>query len=142
MTSYEEGKDAHLSGFPVDQNPCHPQSGSWYEWRNGWLQAEYTKLKAAKDQEPLPVDDMLTERGKRYGKFVDHARVTQDLKIAVRAFLAVQGKRLADDQQEAIDMIFHKVGRVVCGDPNYVDSWADIAGYATLIVRRLEGNLV
>jgi len=29
---------------------------------------------------------------------------------------------------------------ILNGDPNYVDSWVDIAGYAKLVADRLEGN--
>ena len=35
-------------------------------------------------------------------------------------------------------MILHKVARILNGDPDYVDSWADIAGYAQLVVNILE----
>jgi hypothetical protein len=35
-------------------------------------------------------------------------------------------------------MICHKMARIMNGDPNYVDSWADIAGYATLVANRLK----
>ena len=34
-------------------------------------------------------------------------------------------------------MIAHKIGRILNGDPNYLDSWIDIVGYAQLIVDRL-----
>lgn len=44
---------------------------------------------------------------------------------------------LAADQKEALEMIAHKVGRILNGDPNYDDSWIDIAGYATLVAKRL-----
>lgn len=85
------------------------------------------------------VTQILTERGHRYGKFVDHAKVTQDLKRAIDEQLMKQDKILNDDQQEALDMICHKIGRIVNGDPNYADSWIDIAGYAKLVADRLEG---
>jgi hypothetical protein len=39
-------------------------------------------------------------------------------------------------------MICHKLGRIVNGDPNYADSWIDIAGYAKLVADRLEGKEV
>jgi len=41
------------------------------------------------------------------------------------------------DQQEALEMIAHKIARILNGDPNYVDSWVDIAGYAKLVADRL-----
>lgn len=37
-------------------------------------------------------------------------------------------------------MIVHKIGRILNGDPNYADSWHDIAGYATLIDQQLTGG--
>jgi hypothetical protein len=37
-------------------------------------------------------------------------------------------------------MITHKISRILNGDPNYDDSWRDIAGYAMLVVKELERN--
>jgi hypothetical protein len=36
-------------------------------------------------------------------------------------------------------MIVHKISRIVNGNPDKVDHWVDIAGYATLVADRLEG---
>jgi len=41
--------------------------------------------------------------------------------------------RLSFAQKESLEMIQHKTARILNGDPNYADSWHDIAGYATLI---------
>lgn len=30
-------------------------------------------------------------------------------------------------------MILHKIARIMNGDPDHIDHWHDIAGYATLI---------
>lgn len=87
------------------------------------------------------IDKTLAERGLRYGQFVGHAAVTQRLKETVREAIFTRGKTLADDQLEALEMICHKIGRIVNGDPNYVDSWVDIAGYAKLVSDRLEGKI-
>lgn len=46
---------------------------------------------------------------------------------------------LDDDMVEALEMIAHKVGRILNGDPAYSDSWVDIAGYAKLVADRLDG---
>lgn len=35
-------------------------------------------------------------------------------------------------------MIAHKLARIMNGDPNYIDNWTDIAGYAQLVVDILE----
>jgi len=83
--------------------------------------------------------ETLTERGSRYGKFTGHAEVTQTLKAVFRAKMGEKWDRLADDQKECLEMIAHKLGRIINGDPNYADSWVDIAGYAKLVADRLEG---
>lgn len=82
---------------------------------------------------------LITERGSRYGKFKDGATIMQELKDVMRE---VDGwHNLMPSQREALDMIQHKVGRILNGDPTYDDSWKDIAGYATLIVNELNGEV-
>jgi len=54
--------------------------------------------------------------------------------------LHLRRKALAHDQQEALDMICHKIGRILNGDPDYADNWHDIAGYAQLVADRLNGT--
>lgn len=107
---------------------------------HGWHHGGETPTSADK---PAPkatdIAATLTERGSRYGKFTGHAAITQQLKIDITHALQKRGRALADDQQEALDMICHKIGRIVNGDPNYADSWVDIAGYAKLVADRLEG---
>lgn len=83
--------------------------------------------------------ETLDQRGSRYGKFTGHAEITQLLKAVIASGLAKRDKTLMPDQQEALDMICHKIGRIVNGDPDYDDSWIDIAGYAQLVADRLRG---
>ncbi len=83
--------------------------------------------------------EILTERGNRYGSFVGHAEVTMGLKNLIQEHLMKRDKILEDDQQEALDMICHKIGRIINGQSDYADSWIDIAGYAKLVADRLEG---
>lgn len=86
------------------------------------------------------ITDILTERGKRYGRFEDHAKLSQALKYAIWEHLDYDQRGwFVADQQEALEMICHKIARIANGDPNYADSWRDIAGYATLVADRLEG---
>ena len=79
---------------------------------------------------------ILAERGKQHGSLVDHARVCQAMKQTMRDSLGWDC--LADDQREAADMIVHKIARALSGNPNHIDHWADIAGYAQLVASRLE----
>lgn len=87
------------------------------------------------------VNSVLKERGSRYGDFSEHAEITQTLKNYLKEQLSKRNKVLAPDQQEALDMICHKIGRIINGDANYADSWIDIEGYATLVADRLERDL-
>jgi hypothetical protein len=81
------------------------------------------------DHVTTDVSKTLAERGKRYGVFKGHAEITQRIKDVIYGY----GCNLSPSQREALDMIAHKIGRIVNGDPNYADSWHDIAGYAKLV---------
>lgn len=85
----------------------------------------------------MEIDNTLKERGNRYGTFIGHANVTQELKAVIARHLVQRNKTLYDDQAEALDMICHKIGRIINGDADYADSWHDIAGYASLVDKRL-----
>lgn len=82
------------------------------------------------------LDATLRDRGERYGDFLTHAAIAQYLKRGVTQ--QAGWGRCGDMQREAIEMIFHKIARIINGDPNYADSWHDIAGYARLVEQRLE----
>lgn len=77
----------------------------------------------------------LAERGSRYGEYVSHARITQDLKKVMQA--EPKWATLQAHQKETLEMIAHKIGRILNGDPNYHDSWHDIVGYAKLTADEL-----
>ena len=82
------------------------------------------------------IKNTLKERGSRYGEFSDNARITQELNNVIKT--APNFDKLTNEHKEAFHMIFHKISRVVCGDPTYADNIHDIAGYAKL----LEDSLV
>ena len=84
------------------------------------------------------INETLKDRGNRYGAFDKHAEITQNLKRDMRTGRMWFG--LDDDMKEALEMIQHKIGRILNGDPNYADSWIDIAGYAQLVANRLENK--
>lgn len=83
----------------------------------------------------MNIDETLAERGKRYGDFGGHAEITQSLKTAM--YSAEVWDDLPDDMKEALEMTAHKIGRILNGDPNYIDSWTDIIGYIRLVEKRL-----
>ena len=87
------------------------------------------------------VDETLDARAVEYGKFIEGAEVMQMLKRVVLNALNNRDKTLAHDQAEAMDMIIHKIGRIINGNPDVVDHWLDIAGYAQLVADRLNGRI-
>lgn len=101
---------------------------------------EDAKKKAKKVFVPTNVDQVLDARAADYGKFKDGAALMQSLKRTLADHAQRHGKTFADDQWEALEMIIHKVGRIVNGNPDKVDHWTDIAGYAKLVADRLEGR--
>lgn len=76
---------------------------------------------------------VLDEREKTHGDFAKVAATAQDLK---RTFRRSRGQ-LSSAQAEALDLIATKLARIVCGNPNELDHWKDIAGYAELVARNL-----
>ena len=85
----------------------------------------------------MTTDDVLAARGQRYGLFAGHAQIAQRIKRAM--WECDNWINLSASQQEALEMIAHKVARVLNGDPAYVDNWTDIAGYARLVELELAG---
>lgn len=84
----------------------------------------------------MHADPLLAARGARYGAFTDNARVSQNIKALMRE--APKWDDLDPDMKEALEMVAHKISRILCGDPRYDDSWVDIAGYATRVADRLK----
>lgn len=85
------------------------------------------------------IDAVLAERGKRYGKFEDHAKISQSLQATMR-HASSRWDKMQPDQREALEMIAHKIARILNGDPDYLDNWIDIAGYAQLVANRIKAG--
>lgn len=82
------------------------------------------------------IEQILNERGERYGEFDEHARITQSIKRAMQD--SPNWNRLPDAMRESLEMVAHKVGRILNGDPAYLDSWIDLVGYTQLVINLLE----
>lgn len=82
------------------------------------------------------IDEILKERAARYGEFPDHAEISQGLKTVMRN--TQKWCDLSHDKKEALEMIAHKIARILNGDPDYSDSWRDGEGYFKLVADSLE----
>lgn len=83
----------------------------------------------------MSIEQTLSERHARYGRFSEHAVIAQAMQDAMRD---TEGwMRLAADQKQALTTIADKIARILNGDPDYADNWHDIIGYARLVEDRL-----
>lgn len=82
------------------------------------------------------IKEILAERKNQHGDFSSVATVTCELMDVVQN--SKNHQKLHDEEYLALVMIQHKVARILCGDPHFVDHWVDIGGYATLVVTTLQ----
>ena len=86
----------------------------------------------------MSIKDTLEKRGNKYGEFTGHAAISQDLKKVMAGKSA--WNHLSPDKKEALEMIVHKIARILNGDPEWYDSWHDIEGYAKLVADTLKDD--
>jgi hypothetical protein len=86
---------------------------------------------AAPYGKPDAVNDTLSQRAQTHGCFIENGRIMQALKDEIAN--SVNWPTLSPHQKEALQMIQHKVGRILSGDANEPDHWKDIAGYSMLV---------
>jgi hypothetical protein len=79
------------------------------------------------------LDKILVERGKTHGDYSHHSACSQQIKTVIRSW---GYENLSIHERETLEMIAHKMARILTGDPHFEDHWRDIAGYATLSADR------
>lgn len=82
------------------------------------------------------IEKILKEREATHGGFPVKATTIQVFKNLMRG--TERWRDLTFAQQEALDMIMTKIGRILHGNPNELDHWLDIIGYTKLISDELE----
>lgn len=75
--------------------------------------------------------EILSERQATHGSFETHSKIAQGLKRVVAE--GVSYNKLTDIQKEGLEMVLHKIARIVNGNPNTREHWIDGAGYCTLV---------
>lgn len=88
------------------------------------------------------VDVITKARGSVYGPFLHNSIVAQAIKAAMRNIpdpdnLGQRWEALPLDVREGLDLIALKISRIVTGDPEYLDNWDDIGGYAKIVADRI-----
>jgi molecular chaperone DnaK (HSP70) len=74
----------------------------------------------------MTIEKLLEARRKTHGVFEYYSEVAQELKATVR----IHSDKCNEQQREALENICQKMARILTGDPNEPDHWADIQGYA------------
>ena len=87
------------------------------------------------------VGKVLDARAEQYGSFMQSSDTVIRIKGIMHNAVARNEVHLYPDQLQALDMIATKISRIVHGNPNHLDSWIDIAGYATLVADRIQGKI-
>ena len=82
------------------------------------------------------INEILVERGKRYGPYETTAFIVQQLKMMMHE--TPSWHKLTAAQREGLEMIQHKIARILNGDPTYEDNWVDLIGYATLVLETMQ----
>lgn len=127
-----------------ERNPVVDSEG-WIKWNGGEMpecsaeiQCHFVDAKSPPQDNSDGIEKVIADRGNNYGRFEDGAEIMQQLKLIVHTS---QGwGRMKPIQREGMDMILHKIGRILNGDPSYVDSWIDIEGYSKLVSDWLKGT--
>jgi hypothetical protein len=99
------------------------------------------EVEAKAEPEVSGVGKVLDARADQYGSFMQSSDTVIRIKGIMHNAVARNAVHLYPDQLQALDMIATKISRIVHGNPNHLDSWTDIAGYATLVADRLQGKI-
>ena len=140
--SYEDNYPIH---FPVSETRRSSERYARPIANLEDLEAEMRRAEPgdAIEVEPALMDDiiknrhpLLAERETTHGNFQATALIAQRLKDVGHNTPNWQGV-LTDVQRESLESIFVKIARILSGDPNHPDVWADIEGYAHLVTETL-----
>lgn len=79
--------------------------------------------------------ESVPDRQASHGGYASYCHAVAAISAAVACSLVKPLGHVAD---ESLNMIIRKVARITTGDPNFVDHWLDIAGYATRMAEHLQ----
>lgn len=90
-----------------------------------------TSISEPEESKTSSLTSHLTDTRKQsHGKIQDVGEVSQKLKAITHT--SKNWETMSNSQREALDLIVHKMARILVGDPDFKDHWDDIAGYASI----------
>lgn len=82
---------------------------------------------------------VIPNRDNQHGGMESVGAIAQQLKRNIRS--GKNWSQLTPGEQEALDMIAHKISRILSGnDPHDFEHWTDLAGYAHAAMRKKVNN--
>lgn len=78
----------------------------------------------------------IPNRDDQHGGMEAVGSISQRLKDVLRT--GANWQHLSNAQREALDMMMHKVARIMSGDLTVKDHWIDAGGYPLCIARQME----
>jgi len=91
-------------------------------------------MKKMNAPKPKPPEALLADRGKSHGEFRNNSKVSQAIKEVFHS--NSRWYKLPAYKKEGLEMIAHKIGRLLEGNDLFQDHWDDIVGYAKLMADR------
>ena len=85
----------------------------------------------------MEIKEVIKQREDAYGSFECVARVSQELKGIMYESLVNEKDNV---EYEALEMMLHKIARIICSKHVLLDEYRDIAGYAILVLNSLENQ--
>lgn len=91
------------------------------------------------------VAEITTKRASVYGYYLHNAIVSQAIKSAMRNIPdpdneGIGWDSLPVDVRDSLEMMACKISRIVTGNPEYLDNWDDIGGYAKIVADRIRAK--
>lgn len=85
--------------------------------------------------------ESVPDRQATHGDYASYCHAVAAISAAVEWHRSL-AKPLGHVADESLNMIIRKVARITTGDPNFVDHWLDIAGYATRMAEHLQAGKI
>jgi hypothetical protein len=99
-------------------------------WQKTMVGKPPTEPVDSENNAPDPTQDILHERARTHG---DYAAMAKTFDFWARTAINRAGiDKMNAGQKFAFMMVMVKLARIANGDPDYVDHWDDVAGYARL----------
>ena len=102
----------------------------------GTTQPSFMASEDGKNEMDQTIEGILQNREKTHGSYSVQSAMSQRLKSLIRT--SPNWADMPEHMQESLEMIEHKIARILSGNAYEPDHWLDIIGYAALVVRELD----